>query len=249
MAGRAFKDIEEANTYALHWCRHEISMRPCRATGQTPWEKFISEEKGCLRPLPSEDYLCAVWQEGKVHRDHHVVFEGCFYSVPSHYIGKKVWIRASERVIEIYLDHIRIKTHLRVQGRGIWVTDRKDYPERARAFLDKNKTQCLSQAQSIGASSYKFLEKVLNNPSFLSQRKAQAILRLGNTYGAARLESACQRALSFDNLSYRCLKRILAQGLDRTPFQEEDERRLLHKAASYLRSPHEFSSKQQEVRL
>jgi transposase len=45
IAGRTFKDIEEANAYALQWCRHEIGMTPSRTTGQKPWELFVKEEK------------------------------------------------------------------------------------------------------------------------------------------------------------------------------------------------------------
>ena len=43
-------------------------------------------------------------------------------------------------------------------------------------------------------------------------RKAQAILRLGEKYGAD-LERACARALSFGNYRYKSLKAILEKGL------------------------------------
>jgi len=74
---------------------------------------FVREEKALLRALPSEDYVCPTWQKAKVHRDHHVVFEGSFYSVPTQYIGKELWIRASDRIVDLYLDHERVKTHNR----------------------------------------------------------------------------------------------------------------------------------------
>ena len=101
LAGRSFKDSEEANAYALQWCRHEIASRVTRTTGQTPWERF-EVEKNYLQPLPQEDYECALWQRAKVHRDQHVVFEGSFYSVPCAYAGQGVWIRATQRMVEIY---------------------------------------------------------------------------------------------------------------------------------------------------
>ena len=37
LAGRSFSDIEAANVYALQWCRHEISQKICRRTGQAPF--------------------------------------------------------------------------------------------------------------------------------------------------------------------------------------------------------------------
>lgn len=240
LAGRTFKDIEEANSYALHWCRYEISLRVTRTTGKTPWDLFIQEEKEALLALPLEDYSCPVWQKCKVHRDHHIVFEGSFYSVPSSYIGQEVWLRATERVVDIYMEHVKIKTHVRSKIRGQWITDIQDYPKGAKFFLEKDRDNCLRQAQEIGHSTYGFLNEILKTTSLTHRRKAQAILRLGEKYGPKRLEAACQRALSFDNFAYRSLKRILAQGLDNPSSGVEKERKVLDHEASYLRQPDEF---------
>jgi hypothetical protein len=46
-------------------------------------------------------------------------------------------------------------------------------------------------------------------------------VRLAKKYGSARLESACKRALAFDNPKYRAVKIILQRGLDQLPCQEE----------------------------
>jgi hypothetical protein len=45
-------------------------------------------------------------------------------------------------------------------------------------------------------------------------RTAQSILKLAHKYSPRRLEAACARALSFDEVSYPALKRILERGLD-----------------------------------
>jgi len=196
---------------------------------------FVREEKALLRALPSEDYVCPTWQKAKVHRDHHVVFEGSFYSVPTQYIGKELWIRASDRIVDLYLDHERIKTHVRAQTKGQWITDQQDYPKKARIFLEKDKSQCLKQAQMVGHSTYELLSQVLVSPALLHQRKAQAILRLGDKHGLSRLEAACKRALSFNNIAYVSLKRILIHGLEKEETLEDGKRSLSHQA-SYLRS-------------
>lgn len=239
LAGRTFKDIEQANTYALSWCRHEIALRPTRTTGQAPWQMFIEEEKSFLHPLPHQDYTCPLWQKAKVHRDHHVVFEGSFYSVPSQYIGKELWIRAQERIVDLYVDHLKVKTHVRAISKGKWITDTQDYPKTAQVFLHKDKDECLSQAKEIGQSTYAFLCEVLTSPALVHQRKAQAILRLGQKYGPSRLEAACKRSLSFDNIAYKSLKRILVQGFEQEDAQPKQPPCLDHQS-SYLRQAHEF---------
>ena len=249
LAGRVFKDIEEANARALHWCRHEIALIPTRTTGQAPWTMFIQEEKALLKPLPSQDYECAVWQELKVHRDHHIVFDGSYYSIPTQYIGTMVWLRAGDRILEVYSNHQKIKTHVRAQSRGQWVTDKRDYPKEARFFLDNDKEHCLKQAQEIGCSTYTLLMEVLQRPTLLHQRKAQAILRLQEKYGAQRLENACCRALSFESISYRSLKGILVQGLEESYPPKDQPVKILPQQASYLRQPHEFQPLSQGVSL
>ena len=182
-----------------------------------------------------------------MHRDHHVVFEGSFYSMPTKYIGQTIWIRASERLVEIYQEHSRVKVHPRSSTKGVWVTDPQDYPPQARAFFDQDKDQCLIKAHQIGTSSHTFLKKVLRQPTLVNRRKAQAILRLSDRYGPTRLEDACQRALSFGNLSYRCLKRILSQDIEAGSSSAIQTKRCLSKESSYLRLPHEFVTFPQEA--
>lgn len=239
LAGRIFKDIEEANEHALHWCRYEIANRVTRTTGQTPWDKFINEEKAQLLPLPHETYECPTWQELKVHRDHHVVFEGSFYSVPTSYIGNMVWIRAGSRIVDIYLDHKKIKSHVRSCTKGQWVTDKADYPKSARSFLEKDREECLKQAKEIGSSTYDLLVRIFKRPGLTQQRKAQGILRLKEKYGSSKLEASCKRALFFDNDSYKSIKAILGKGLEADdPIldkQRSSSKVVLSKEASYLR--------------
>ena len=45
-------------------------------------------------------------------------------------------------------------------------------------------------------------------------RTAQAILRLAHKFSPRRLETACARALRFDEIGYGSVKRILTKGLD-----------------------------------
>jgi transposase len=239
LAGREFKDIEDANRRALHWCRFEIAQRVTRTTGKTPWEMFSSKEQSCLNPLPAEEFTIPTWQSGKIHRDHHVVFEGSFYSVPSKYIEETVWIRATQRMVEIFLSEQRIKTHIRATSKGQWITDQQDYPKSARMFLEKDASHCLAEAGTIGVSTHSFISQVLTRPTITSQRKAQSILRLAENYGTQRLEAACQRALLFDNTAYKSLKLILINNLDR---KEEEHTRVVEdlEGSSYLRSAREF---------
>lgn len=249
LAGRSFETIEKANEQALKWCRHEIGMRPCRTTGEAPYERYQRDDKPFLKPLPQADYECPEWQSAKVHRDHHVVFQGSFYSVPTCYIGNVVWIRATQGLVQIYEAHRLIKCHKRVHIKGRWVTDLNDYPEEKRLFLAQDGPYCLEKAREIGEKVFEVISHILEKESLTTRRKAGAILRLAQTYGPTRLEAACDRALLFDNLTYKSIKGILAQNLDQQPLEKSnDVPPTLSPGGCYRRSPHEFSTRMTEVR-
>ncbi len=243
LAGRKFKNIDEMNCFTEGWCRNIIAHQITRTTGQTPWDRFENVERQLLTPLPDAEFEHADWEEALVHRDHHIVFKGSFYSVPTLYIGKTVWIRAGLKTLKIFLNEDLIKTHLLSTRKGEWVSDTTDYPEQARQYITFQCSECLEEAKRCGESVHEIISKILEAHSHTHQRKAQAILRLAKKYGSERLELACKRALYFDNTEYNSIVRILEQGLEGGTFGEEPE--MIHSkipsSGVFLRSPKEFS--------
>lgn len=242
LAGREFESITEANEQALFWCKNEIAHRVTRTTGRTPWDLYVNEDKPALKPLPEQDFECPVWHEGLVHKDQHVVFDGSFYSAPYDYVDQQVFVRATEKVVQLFSDMKLIKTHVRSLKKGAWITDEFDYPEGARKFLHQDEKYCLAAAKEIGTATEELIRSILTPSSLTRRRKAQALLRLADTYGNQRLENACQRALGFGNTTYDSVKTILVKNLDKlsdnpTSFVSKDK---LIKGA-YLRPANEFS--------
>jgi len=239
LAGRNHKDIQSANEYAAYWCRNEIANRISRSTGETPLTRYIRDEKDKLLSLPAKEFERSVWQSGIVHNDHHAVFEGSFYSIPSEYITKTVWIRASLRVVKFYYEDRLIKTHVRAMKKGQWLTDPNDYPKSAREFLLKTPNACLGMAEAIGEFVYQVVASILEKCSITNQRKSQAILRLADKYGECRLNKACKRALKFGNLKHESIKRILELNLDE---EENLELKIASLKGAYLRNANEFAA-------
>ncbi len=243
IAGRYYGDIAAANAYAKKWAKEEIAHRVTRTTGETPWVRFMRDERSVMLLLPEKEFENPIWQETKVHRDQHVVFKGSFYSVPYAYVGKKVWVRATRHLLECYLEGRLIKAHVLASHKGQWVTDIKDYPDAAKAFLEKTPEYCLKESEKMGKSIHSLLSQLLEKASNTNLRKAQAILRLKEQYSLARLEAACSRALAYGNLEYNSIKKILEDELDKAVEQSShavDLEKL--KSMAYLRNPQEFSS-------
>ncbi|MDA2926819.1 hypothetical protein MYX78_06235 [Acidobacteria bacterium AH-259-G07] len=213
IAGRSYRDLDEANERALRWCREEIGLREHGTTHRKPYEVFLAEEVDQLQPLPVESFEAAQWKECTIHWDCHLIFEKCYYSVPYPYRGEQVWVRADQKMLRVYLNHQLIKTHVRVRRAGSWQTDTQDYPPHKRAYLEQTPAYCRQRAAELGPSVGQYVAQILSDHAMRNLRKAQAVLRLSESYGAEVLDQACRRALSFGNLRYQSLKGILQKGL------------------------------------
>ena len=75
-------NVKQANAEAINWCKNEISNRVCSSTGTKPIDAFLQEEKPCLISLPTGEFDLPIWTKCKVHKDHHFVVKGNFYSEP-----------------------------------------------------------------------------------------------------------------------------------------------------------------------
>lgn len=239
LAGRKFKDINEANERALTWCRFEIGDEIHGTIKRKPYEVFISEEKDRLKPLPAAPFDVPTWKECTVHPDHHIVFENSFYSLPTRYIGQKVWARGTEKTVRIFLDHQLIKTHSRSLKPGEWKTDQTDYPPHKLEYLMSTPASCLARATEYGPHTRALMEEVLRPGGHRATRKAQAILRLGEKWGKD-LERASEKAMAFGNTFYRSIKSMLEKGLILTEVTAPPAP-LSEQGQSFLREPTYFS--------
>jgi hypothetical protein len=213
LAGRTYRDLAELNERALLWCREAVGREPHGTTQEPPLERFARDEQAALRPLPELPFDPPTWAEAKVHPDHHVVFERSYYSLPSRWVGKTVWVRATRRLVEVYLAEELVKTHPRAPRKGTWMTDPADLPQAAQAHLFAHPAYCRERAQELGPHVGRMAAAILADHAIRNLRKAQALLRLGQKYGPARLDAACQYLLDFGVTEIRRLERVLEQGV------------------------------------
>jgi transposase len=213
IAGRTYRNLDEANAYALDWCRNQIGLRTHGTTQRKPYEVFREEEAGQLLELPQEPFELAQWKPCWIHSDCHLIFERSYYSAPYRYCEQEVWVRADQKLVRLYLDHRLIKTHLRADQPGTWRTDERDYPADKRAFLEQTPDWCRQQAFQLGDHVGQYVNRVLGDHTMRNLRKAQRVLRLSDVWGQDTLEQACRRAIAFNNFRVKSLQQILEKGL------------------------------------
>ena len=239
LAGRIFGDITGANDRALHWCREEIGREVHGTTKKRPYEVFLAEEKHRLTPLPDTPFERPLWKECTVHPDHHIVFDRSYYSLPTRYIGRKVWAKGTGKTVEVFLDHERIKVHPRAHGPGQWVTDHTDYPPEKLAFLMATPTWCRRKAAGFGPHTERLITAVLRENAMRNLRKAQAMLRLADKY-PAEIETVARRALDYGNTRYRSIKTMLENPMPGTG-EETAAAPLSDLGRMFLREPAYFA--------
>ena len=210
---REFVDIHDANRQLQQWTLGYAGNRIHGSTRQAPLALFALE-KDQLLPLPDNPPELAVWAKVKVHRDAHVQFEHCLYSVPHTLMGQSLWLRASPLMIRIYQQEQLIATHNRLFIKGSRQTLDDHLPPNALAYKMRNPTWCRQQAERIGPACHTLIEHLFADRVMHNLRAAQGIVSLEKQYGKQRLNAACQRALDFHNPRYRTVKSILEKGLD-----------------------------------
>ena len=220
LAGQEFVDSHTANQRLWVWVREVAGVRTHGTTRQAPLRLFADYEQAALQPLPDTPFTLHQIKPVKVHPDCHVVLEGSYYSVPYRYIGQRLDAYVSDQMVELYQGVALVVSHLRCTQPGQWQTRLEDYPPEKAAYLIQTPAYCRRLAAQIGPATLKVVETLLAERPLDRLRAVQAILRLQESVGLQRLETACARALYFGDVRYRRIKQILNAALDRDPLPE-----------------------------
>lgn len=246
LGGRGQMSLGQANREVRVWCLETAGKRIHGTTKERPLERFQKTEKSRLKALPEEAYDLAIWSQHKLHRDCHLVFEGSYYSAPFRLLGQKLWICASTRQVRLYNDNYElIASHERAAKPGERYTHRDHLPPEKLPGLERNRPGLLEQAAEVGPATLKLVATLLESTGLDQLHPMGRLLGLQAKYTPQRLEAACQRALDYDDLSYKTVKRILSQNLETQPQGIPVQ---LPPARTFARPPAELVGSLTEVR-
>jgi transposase len=218
LRNRQFMSLRELNE-AVKEKLEEFNTRPFQKRSGNRQSAF-EEEKLFLIPLPTRSYEMAEWRVATVQLNYHIAVEKMNYSVPFEYISRKVDVRMTKNMVEIFYGGNRIASHVRLRGHSNqYATVVEHMPENHRQYAKWNAERFIAWAKSIG----EYTEAVVKN--LLAARTVEqqsykaciALLKLADKYSVSRLESACRKALSYSpNPSLKSVQTILKTGSDRT---------------------------------
>jgi transposase len=187
-------DIDRANRLIRKWLVDEYGQRTHGTTRQKPFQVFREIEQAQLKPLPTEPFQIAQWKQASVHPDHYIQFNKKSFSVPHAYVGKKVWVRATGKLVQIYFEDKLIKQHAITAGYRH--TDFNDFPENIKAALDHGLPRHIqNQAEAVGPNFFQLVRQTLEPHAFINLRRAQGLVGLIPKWKPYQIEQAAAYAL------------------------------------------------------
>jgi transposase len=226
LRNRRFFTLEELNA-AIWELLEKLNTRPfqklegCR---RSAFEKF---DRPAMRPLPARRYELGEWKSGVgVNIDYHFEYDHRVYSVPCELMNGKVDVRATATVVEVWHGGVRVTSHERSYGpRGTVVTKTEHQPRAHREWGNWPPERIVSWAGQTGPKTAEVVAAILARRThpYTGRRACLGLMRMGERYGAARLEAACARAVAIKNPTYKSVDAILKTGLDKVTLAEEVE--------------------------
>jgi transposase len=177
------------------------------------------EERAFLLPLPLHEYEHATWKIATVQYNYHVSVYGQFYSVPYEFIKRKVDVRSTRNVVEVFFERNRICSHVRLYGRqGQYSTQEAHMPPNHQQYIKWNGERFRQWSTRIGPNTSTVVETILTSYKVEQQgyRACMALLKLSDSYTPERLEAACEKALYYTSRpNYKSVQAILKSGQDK----------------------------------
>jgi transposase len=182
-------------------------------------ESAYTEERPFLIPLPCKPFELSAWKIATVQLNYHIATDKMNYSVPYEYIKHKVDIRLTQRMVEIFYQGKRIASHQRLYGfPGQYSTIPEHMPEKHRQYTQWNAERFIRWASDIGPYTGKTVKAIIASRKVEEQsyKTCIALLKLADNYSTGRLETACEKALSYSSCpSFRSIRTILKTGSDK----------------------------------
>ncbi len=216
LRNQTFFSLTEANA-AIAEALDQLNNRVTRHLGASRRALFEQIDKPVLKPLPIDPYIFARWKKCKAGIDYHVEIERHYYSVPHQLIRQSLWARYTARTVEIFHKNKRVASHVRSSGNRKHTTVREHMPANHRFRAGMSNEKIVSMAERHGSCVIAFVELVMETKGHPEQgyRTCLGVLKLAKSYGSARLDAACARAIDINGLSVTSVRSILENGLDR----------------------------------
>ena len=204
-------------------------------------------DKPALKPLPAHRYEYAEWKKARVNVDYHVEVDRHYYSVPYQLVREQVDVRLTSRTVEVLFKNRRVAAHKRSYVPAGFTTLTEHMPKSHQRYLEWTPSRIIKWAGKTGPKTEKLVTRILENRPHPEQgfRSALGIVHLGRHYTPEQMEKASIRALAIGACSYKSVKSILKNGLDRQPLLFEHPEEAQPPAHPNIRGRHYYHGRKE----
>lgn len=240
---RRFTSLHELNQVLREYLLR-LNAAPMKDWGNVTRSERAKAEVSLLQALPLERYSVSEWRRSKVHSDCHIQVGRKFYSVPFKYVGQRVDVRITEKMIEIFdQDMNPVAAHVKLTDGKMYQTNPDHYPEEKLQVANYSIKKAISEAERVGPETFKMVSQLLTEAQPLRYlRRVQGILRLvqSKRVSIAALEFAIKQGAVFNRTQYQYIKST-AEVFDRNGMRparaapnREDDQMFLHKTLTLI---------------
>lgn len=219
LRNRTFYSIAELNE-AIDVLQDRLNRKAFKKMPGSREQMFQERERSQLQPLPRQPYDLGIWSgETKVPFDYHITADGRLYSVPYQLADKRVRVRLSALLVEIFHEGIRMASHRRLFGQGPAATIADHMPSNHRAYSQWTPKRVLAWAGEIGESVNLLCEGIMARRSHPEQgfRACLGVIQLAKKYGREPLMAACSKCVRIRAFSYKSVNLMLSKNLQERP--------------------------------
>jgi len=213
LRNRPFFSLHEVNQ-AISEELEKFINRPFQKMEGNRKIAFEKIDKPCLQPLPTTKYEYSEWEETKVAFNYHVEYNGFFYSVHYSYAGRPCSVRATNKIIEVFIDNERVAAYSRNYNQFKRYTTLEEHmPEEHKAVYGWKPDRFLSWAEKTGPNTRELIKNVLESREYpvQSYRACMGIMRLSKNHPVEIMEMASREALERNTCSFKYFNIILKQ--------------------------------------
>ena len=188
-------------------------------------EKFLSDEKHLLQPLPEQPFELKYYRELKVAKNNHIYLaqDKHYYSVPYTYTGQYAKVIYTRSMVYIYVNGEQVAVHVRDYKPGGYTTVKEHLCSAHQHYLDRSPDYYMDRAKSKSDELYQFMVLMFAQNRHPEQlyRTCDGLLSLQRKTDQEDFHKACLMAIEHQNYSYRFIVNILTNKMTGQPETKE----------------------------
>lgn len=235
---QTFYSLRELNE-AIGKLLIKLNQRKMQRKGESRTERYERIDQPALHPLPAQAYTFAQWKKEKLGLDYHLSFDGHFYSAPYRLAKQELWLRATEKTIEIFHKGTRVASHVRSPEKEKMSTLPEHMPENHKAYAQWSPERIKRWADKMGPSTQSVVNRIFEEKRHpqVALRLCIELLKIQKDYTEERFELACKRALQQERITVKAIKTILKNKMESAEVQHEEPISQSAPHASHSSSP------------